>query len=160
MADDFDIIADDDVGLGAATDGGGGARFPFITRIFGDDSSSVVSIWAIETLAEAGTVVVPVGPAVELKQDLDVLEMLTPVESLISLCFSARESRVQIMSGLLRLPFLWWFSPIWGCSRLLCIFLLLVPCLPASLAWVISLLRAAFFSFLSLARPIIIINKL
>ena len=45
MADDFDIIADDDVvGLGAATDGGGGARFPFITRIFGDDSSSVVSI--------------------------------------------------------------------------------------------------------------------
>ena len=76
MADDFDIIADDDVGLGAATDGGGGARFPFITRIFGDDSSSVVSIWAIETLAEAGTVVVPVGPAVELKQDLDVLEMI------------------------------------------------------------------------------------
>ena len=39
VADDFDIITT--VGLGA---GGGGARFPFITRIFGDDSSSVVSI--------------------------------------------------------------------------------------------------------------------
>ena len=87
LADDFDIIL-------------GGARLPLITRIFGEESSSVVSIWAIETLAEAGTVVVPVGPAVELKHDLEVLDTLTPVDMLSA--FSARESKVQIMSGLLR----------------------------------------------------------
>ena len=88
LANDFDIIL-------------GGARLPLITRIFGEESSSVVSIWAIETLAEAGTVVVPVGPAVELKHDLEVLDTLTPVDMLSA--FSARESKVQIMSGLLRL---------------------------------------------------------
>ena len=54
----------------------------------------------METLAEGGTVVVPVGPAVELKHDLDVLDMLTPVEtSLASLWPSMRESATWIISG-------------------------------------------------------------
>ena len=35
----------------------------------------------METLADGGTVVVPVGPAVELKHDLDVLDTLTPVDT-------------------------------------------------------------------------------
>ena len=35
----------------------------------------------METLAEGGTVVVPVGPFVELKHDLDVRDILTPADT-------------------------------------------------------------------------------
>ena len=79
----------------------GGARFPLITRIFGlTSSASVDSICAMETLADAGTVVVPVGPAVELKQDLEVLDMLTPVDMSLAASFLSLPSMMQIMSGL------------------------------------------------------------
>ena len=60
----------------------------------------------METLAEGAMVVVPVGPAVELKQDLDVRDILTPVDtSLTSMLFSSVFA-TWIISGL--------FVPVFG----------------------------------------------
>ena len=54
----------------------------------------------METLAEGAMVVVPVGPAVELKQDRDVRDILTPVDtSLTSMLFSSVFA-TWIISGL------------------------------------------------------------
>ena len=131
----------------------GGARLPLMTLIWAAafSMSSIFSGLHMETLAEGGTVVVPVGPAVELKHDLDVLDMLTPVEtSLASLWPSMRESATWIISGWLlgmRLspgltpwsPRAWWSLLFWP---------------PCSLAWASSLLRMAFLSWWwPLARP-------
>lgn len=88
----------------------------------------------METLAELGTVVIPVGPAVLLKHDLDILDMLTPVDtSFASLlpCVSA----TWIISG--------WLLPL----SPPCLF----SCLWAS-CWARSLFLAAFRSFLF--RPV------
>ena len=60
----------------------------------------------METLAEGAMVVVPVGPAVELKQDRDVRDILTPVDtSLTSMLFSSVFA-TWIISGL--------FVPVFG----------------------------------------------
>lgn len=79
----------------------GGARFPLTIRI---DSSSWSSGWAIDTLAECCTVVVPVGPAVELKQEREVLDIDTPVEISLQLSLllsTLEDSATWIISGFL-----------------------------------------------------------